>query len=202
MAWRTSAIGMYPMGSAADWKALWFRPRSGGVQRWLSCRGARPRTLPARRQPWQRTATLVRRAAESGPNEAKLPRDGAKDPSYTGTVKTNAKSARQEKNQRSRRLGASSLPHPRPVAARSRARQAYAGRAGPPSPVGCRRRPSAFDESQAHTCAGAPIPDDGVPDEHRPRPRAKPGPDRTYPYEAVHLEPTRKKHKKKVTSLF
>jgi hypothetical protein len=45
MAWRTSAIGMYPMESGADWKVLSFRPRSGGVHRSLSCSGARPRTV-------------------------------------------------------------------------------------------------------------------------------------------------------------
>ena len=61
--------------------------------------------------------TLARREAGNGPNGAKSSSDEAKDPSYTGTTKINEKSARQENNQRSRRLGASSLPHPRPVAA-------------------------------------------------------------------------------------
>ena len=36
---------------------LSFRPRSGGVHRSLSCSGARPRTVAARRQPWQWTAS-------------------------------------------------------------------------------------------------------------------------------------------------
>jgi hypothetical protein len=95
MAWRTSGIGMYLMASEADWKVLSFRPRSGGVHRSLSCSGARPRTIPAS-PTMTADCTLARRAAENGPNEAKSSSDEAKGPSYTGIMKINEKSARQE----------------------------------------------------------------------------------------------------------
>ena len=51
----------------------------------------------------------------------------SRDPPHTGTLKASAKIAR---HQRSRKLAASSLPHPSRVAARSRAHQAYAARPG------------------------------------------------------------------------
>ena len=102
-------------------------------------------------------AVLQRRTAENGPNEAKSTSDEAKDPSYTGTVKINEKSARQENNQRSRRLRASSLPHPRPVVARSRAHQAYAGRrARPVRWVARRQRWPGFAERYAPRIAYTP----------------------------------------------
>jgi hypothetical protein len=101
--------------------------------------------------------TLAPRAAGNGPNGAKSSSDEAKDPSYTGTTKINEKSARRDNNQRSRRLGASSLPHPRPVAAKSRAYQAYAGRrARPVRWVARRQRWPGFAERYAPTVAYTP----------------------------------------------
>ena len=51
----------------------------------------------------------------------------SRDPPHTGTLKASGKIAR---HQRSRKLAASSLPHPSRVAARSRVHQAYAARPG------------------------------------------------------------------------